>query len=42
LHRQQFEKDKQNIDVASPWENFCGRPCYSSLAVARIIANVFD
>ena len=29
LHRQQFEKDKQNVDV-SPCKNFCGRPCQNS------------
>jgi len=27
LHRQQPEKDKQNVAFASPWKNFCGRPC---------------
>ena len=27
LHRQQTEKDKQNVDFALPWKNFCGRPC---------------
>jgi len=26
LHRQQTEKDKQNVDYAPPWKNFCGRP----------------
>ena len=27
LHRQQTEKDKQNVDFAPPWKIFCGRPC---------------
>jgi len=31
LHRQQFEKDKQNVDFAHPWKNFCGRPCESRM-----------
>ena len=26
VHRQQPEKDKQNFDVAPPWNNFYGRP----------------
>jgi len=26
LHRQQPEKEKQNIDVVLPWKNFRGRP----------------
>jgi len=26
LHRQQTEKDKQNVDFPLPWKNFCGRP----------------
>jgi len=31
LQRQQPEKDKQNVDVAPPWKNFCGRPWLLSL-----------
>jgi len=31
LHRQQPEKDKQNVDFAPPWKNFCGRPCFTLL-----------
>jgi len=26
LHRHQPEKDKQTVDFASPWKNFCGSP----------------
>jgi len=26
LHRQQSEKEKQNINFAAPWKNFCARP----------------
>ena len=26
LYGQQPEMDKQNVDFAYPWKNFCGRP----------------
>jgi len=28
LHLQQPEKDKQNVNCAHPWKNFCGRHGY--------------
>jgi len=34
LHRQQFENDKQNVDVA-PWKSFCGRPWVQVLSLSR-------
>jgi len=27
MNRQQVENGKQNVDIAPPWKNFCGRPC---------------
>ena len=32
LHREQPEKDKQNIDFAPTWKNFCGRPCSQAIS----------
>jgi len=26
LHREQPENGEQNVDVAPPWKNICGRP----------------
>jgi len=38
LHRQQPEKDKQNVDFAPPWKNICGRPCQQRLSTeAKIL-----
>jgi len=28
LHCPQPEKDKQNVEIAPPWKNFCARPCW--------------
>jgi len=36
--RQQFENDKQNVDVAPPpWKNFCGRPWMIVLSRFRFL-----
>jgi len=33
LHRQQPEMDKQNVDLAYPWKNFCVRACLCCLCL---------
>jgi len=37
LYRQQPEKDKNIVDVAHPWKNFCGRPWLQAQADCYIV-----
>jgi len=42
LHGQQFEKDKQTVDVALLWKNFCGLPCSEHLVLFNVSAGAMS